>query len=206
VTPTEQGPVLSRAPYAILAVAGIVIATVFAAVAALATEPATQASPGPVRPGPVAPGSTTSASPRPATPAPVVTSTEIVMSTTTAKTTTATTKPTTTTPTPNGPAPQPPAAPPPPPPAPQPKAPVATFTVSCQGATCVFDASGSHDPDGNLIFYAWDLGDGTRPMPAGRDARRVTHTYQAPGTYRVTMAVMDNSGMTDTTSREARTR
>jgi PKD repeat protein len=205
VTPTEQGPVLSRAPYAILAVAGVLIATVFAAVAALAAKPATQATPGPVRPGPVATGSTTSATPRSAAPAPVATSTEIVMSTTTPKpTTTSTTRPTTTTPAANPPAPQPPAPQPPAPAPPQPKPPVASFSFICTGEVlrCTFDAGNSHDPDGRIIYYAWAFGDGTGDDGPGKS--KTAHDYREPGTYTVTMAVMDNSGMTDTTERQVR--
>jgi hypothetical protein len=38
---------------------------------------------------------------------------------------------------------------------------VATFTCSCSGLTCNFDASGSYDPDGNIATYEWKFDDGS---------------------------------------------
>jgi hypothetical protein len=50
-----------------------------------------------------------------------------------------------------------------------------------------FDGTGSVDPDGTIVLYEWDFGDGntgTGPMP--------THTYAVGGTYNVTLCVTDN--------------
>ena len=69
--------------------------------------------------------------------------------------------------------------------------PVASFTYSCTDLTCDFDGSGSTDPDGSVVSYAWDLGDGTSatgPSPS--------HTYAAAGTYPVILTVTDNEGAT----------
>jgi hypothetical protein len=50
-------------------------------------------------------------------------------------------------------------------------------------------SSGSVDPDGQIVDYQWDFGDGT----AG-SGPNVTHTYAAAGLYFVTLAVTDNGG------------
>lgn len=73
-------------------------------------------------------------------------------------------------------------------------APTASFTYSCKGTTtCVFDGSGSSDPDGSITSYAWDFGDGTTATGA-----KVSHTYpNADASYVVTLVVTDNSGQTD---------
>ena len=57
--------------------------------------------------------------------------------------------------------------------------------------TAVFDASDSYDPDGIIVSYFWDFGDGS----TGQEAI-VGHTYQSPGWYTVILTVTDNSGLT----------
>jgi PKD repeat protein len=74
--------------------------------------------------------------------------------------------------------------------------PVASFTAQCSGQTCIFDASQSSDPDGAIVLYLWSFGDGTSSL-----ASVVSHTY-APGTYSVTVTVVDNAGARDTESTE----
>jgi PKD repeat protein len=71
--------------------------------------------------------------------------------------------------------------------------PVAAFTSNC-GATpdaCTFDASGSGDPDGSIVSYAWSFGDGSTDSEAGSQDQ---HTYAADGAYSVTLTVTDNQG------------
>ncbi len=65
------------------------------------------------------------------------------------------------------------------------------------GEELTFDASDSRDPDGHLVDYAWDFGDGNRGNGVA-----VSHAYAAPGRYLVTLTVRDDSGTrseTDTT-------
>ena len=64
------------------------------------------------------------------------------------------------------------------------------------GEEVTFDGSGSSDPDGTIDSWAWDFGDG-----ATGSAEVVTHTYETPGTFVVTLAVADNDGATASTER-----
>jgi PKD repeat protein len=62
--------------------------------------------------------------------------------------------------------------------------------------TVEFDATGSSEPDGDPITYAWDLdGDGQYDDSA---AANPTHTYAARGTYHVSLRVTDDKGATGT--------
>ncbi len=54
-----------------------------------------------------------------------------------------------------------------------------------------FDASSSSSPNGPIVNYSWDLGDGTT---AGGVI--VTHTYVEKGVYEVTLEVRDSAGET----------
>jgi chitodextrinase len=54
----------------------------------------------------------------------------------------------------------------------------------------MFDASESYDPDGEIDFYRWNFGDGTSEILA----QSPQHIYQNPGTYDVTLTVIDNDG------------
>jgi len=60
--------------------------------------------------------------------------------------------------------------------------------------TTVFDASGSTDSDGKIIFYEWKLGDGTLLQ-----GKKVKHSYDQPGVYTATLRVRDNSRSTSDT-------
>lgn len=63
--------------------------------------------------------------------------------------------------------------------------------------TVVLDAGASSDPDGQIVEYGWDLGDGSSGQ-----GQQLTHTYAVPGTYTVTLTVMDNDSLSDTESLE----
>jgi YVTN family beta-propeller protein len=71
--------------------------------------------------------------------------------------------------------------------------PTASFTTAQArpGVPLAFDASASHDFDGQIANYDWDFGDGqSSPI----DGPITTHTYTAPGTYRATLTLTDNEG------------
>ncbi|HEX7151599.1 MAG TPA: PKD domain-containing protein [Thermoanaerobaculia bacterium] len=69
--------------------------------------------------------------------------------------------------------------------------PVATFTYSASSTWVDFNASGSYDPDGSIVSYAWDFGDGTTGSGAV-----VNHVYPYEGYFTVTLTVTDNTGKT----------
>ena len=67
------------------------------------------------------------------------------------------------------------------------------FTYEVFDFQVVFNATPSYDPDGFIVSYTWDFGDGnisTTSDPV------ITHTYSAPGLYKVVLTVTDNEGMT----------
>lgn len=59
------------------------------------------------------------------------------------------------------------------------------------GTALNFSGSSSSDSDGTITSYSWDFGDGT--TGSGVDT---SHTYNAAGTYQVTLTVVDNDGLT----------
>jgi PKD repeat protein len=68
--------------------------------------------------------------------------------------------------------------------------PLASFTDQCTGSSCLFDAAGSSDPDGDIVSYTWRFGDGT-----GATGATANHKYTIGGRYMVTLTVVDNSGL-----------
>ena len=77
--------------------------------------------------------------------------------------------------------------------------PTALFTYSptypVANETVTFDASGSYDPDGSIVSYTWNFGDGnvttvTIPM--------IEHVYTTYNNYTVTLTVTDSSGLNGT--------
>ncbi|UCG70113.1 MAG: PKD domain-containing protein [Thermoplasmata archaeon] len=63
-----------------------------------------------------------------------------------------------------------------------------------EGDLVQFDGSGSNDPDGMIVIYDWDFGDG---LPHGSGVAS-THIYNTTGNYSVTLTVVDNQNATDT--------
>jgi PKD repeat protein len=82
-----------------------------------------------------------------------------------------------------------------------PGAPVAAFSFGPQspkvGDRVLFDASASFDPNGTIVSYEWDFGDGD----VHGFGRNQDHDYTAPGTYFVTLTVTDDSGLKGTVTR-----
>jgi PKD repeat protein len=73
------------------------------------------------------------------------------------------------------------------------QSPVAGFTYTCTGLSCDFDASGSSDPDGTIVSYAWEFGDNST---GSEDT--TSYTYATAGTYDVVLTVTDDGGAADT--------
>jgi len=68
--------------------------------------------------------------------------------------------------------------------------PIADFTITCIYLDCIFDATDSYDPDGQIVDYYWNFG-GVGLSAGGETA---SHTYESPGTYTVLLQVTDNEG------------
>jgi len=77
--------------------------------------------------------------------------------------------------------------------------PVASFSVSpshpAPNTAVVFNASDSLDPDGSIVTYSWDFGDGSTTSTS---SSLVAHSYQAHGDFNVTLTVIDDDNYTDT--------
>jgi len=67
--------------------------------------------------------------------------------------------------------------------------PIPEFSYSIDNLTVEFNASGSYDPDGEIIHYLWDFGDGTNGTGINP-----THKYAASGDYIVKLTVIDDEG------------
>ena len=60
------------------------------------------------------------------------------------------------------------------------------------GESILFDGSGSYDPDGSIMNYTWDFGDGEKGY-----GETTTHTYSSAGDYTVMLTVLSNAYETD---------
>ncbi|MFT5233661.1 MAG: endonuclease I [Candidatus Krumholzibacteriia bacterium] len=60
--------------------------------------------------------------------------------------------------------------------------------VGQAGSAVAFSSAGSIDPDGTIVAWAWDFGDG-----ATSTLENPSHTYATSGTYIVTLTVTDNA-------------
>ena len=76
------------------------------------------------------------------------------------------------------------------------QAPTSSFSFSCSNLTCNF-TDGSSDPDGSVVAWAWDFGDGTQSSE-----QNPQHRFPAGGTYDVTLTVTDDGDATDDAMRQ----
>ncbi|TRZ49352.1 MAG: PKD domain-containing protein, partial [Dehalococcoidia bacterium] len=65
-------------------------------------------------------------------------------------------------------------------------------SVVYTGEVVDFNASASYDPDGIIVSYSWDFGDGTTDSEA-----TARHSYVEDGVYTVTLLVVDNESLVD---------
>jgi PKD repeat protein len=68
------------------------------------------------------------------------------------------------------------------------------------GSPVTFDGMGSFDPDGTIVAYDWNFGDGTVVLGAGPTP---SHTYGINDFFTVTLTVTDNDGATSTITTSA---
>ena len=71
----------------------------------------------------------------------------------------------------------------------------ANVTAGFAPLTVNFSSQGSYDPDGTIVSYAWNFGDGTNstePNPV--------KVYNSAGSFTAVLTVTDNDGLTDTES------
>jgi len=64
-----------------------------------------------------------------------------------------------------------------------------SYRKTCPGTNVVFDASRSLDFDGKISEFDWNFGDGQSTK-----GKKVTHAFEKPGTYEVSLKVTDDSG------------
>lgn len=69
-------------------------------------------------------------------------------------------------------------------------------TTGVEGSPVSFDGTGSSDPDGEALTYAWDFGDGTTGTGASP-----THVYADNGSFSATLTVRDPIGADDSQQR-----
>ena len=79
--------------------------------------------------------------------------------------------------------------------------PVADFSWAPQNPSInqqiTFDASASHDPDGEILVWQWNFGDGASAL-----GETITHVYLLTGFYNVTLTVVDDRDAEDVITKE----
>lgn len=74
---------------------------------------------------------------------------------------------------------------------------IVSKTRNYAGETIEFNGSNSKDPDGKIVSYNWDFGDGNKSTDINPK-----HTFNKNGVYTVTLSVTDNFGKITTTSKQ----
>lgn len=74
--------------------------------------------------------------------------------------------------------------------------PVPVITDSCNDLTCSFSGVSSSDTDGTITSYQWSFGDGN-----SASENETQHTYDANGTYTVSLTVTDNGGLSSSVNK-----
>ena len=74
--------------------------------------------------------------------------------------------------------------------------PVPVISTTVKDLTVDVDGAGSTDPDGAIVAYEWDFGDGS-PVASGAAG---SYTYAKAGTYTVKLTVTDDQGATASTT------
>ncbi len=74
-----------------------------------------------------------------------------------------------------------------------PRAIISGPTSARVGQLLTFSAVNSYDPDGQIVWYRWDFGDGSTA-----EGIVVNHVYNNPAIYQVTLLVIDSEGMVAT--------
>jgi PKD repeat protein len=76
------------------------------------------------------------------------------------------------------------------------QSPAASFTYSPEvpdvNETVTFDASASQDPDGNIVNYTWNFGDGNVTTV---NTAVISHSFSAGGICEVNLAITDDDGL-----------
>ena len=72
------------------------------------------------------------------------------------------------------------------------------YSVCFDGADSYGDSGDSFAEKDEIVNYIWDFGDGSKT--SGDYLNTTTHVYSAPGTYTVTLQVVDHRGESDVTT------
>lgn len=68
-------------------------------------------------------------------------------------------------------------------------------TMALTSVSLTFNSTGTYDPDGTIVVYSWNYGDGSTGS-----GFTTSHSFTTAGTYTVTLTVTDNSGSTASAS------
>lgn len=80
--------------------------------------------------------------------------------------------------------------------------PTAAFDPTCTDLTCTFTDQ-SFDPDGHIVSWVWDFGDGNGATVAeAAGTGTLEHTYSTSATYKVSLTVTDDAGAEHTTTQD----